>query len=306
MKLAIADPPYLGRANRWYGTGRGHRGGRGRADQHLDAARWDQVDAHLELLRTLEAEYDGWAYAAAPNYEDQLRPALPPTVRRMIWHRGNAFSSGARLRSTYEIVLIQIPESRRAHGTGLAVDDVLHAGIQAQRGFAGAKPRPGLDGCSPASDTIPAQTPSSTSSTEAARSLTPPTGSSRSASSPKCWTSQIPSPHPLDCNGAPHESSRRTPDPQVTDRSHTPTRLPLGHRLHRILSDRADRGDCSPQPDTRRRHIGRACPPDRHRSQWPSENRARVDEPERLRAHPIPRSVTLFPDWGSHSNSCHK
>ncbi|WP_336652975.1 MULTISPECIES: hypothetical protein [unclassified Leucobacter] len=140
MKLAIADPPYLGRANRWYGTGRGHQGGHGRADEHPDAANWDQLDTHLELLRRLDAEYDGWAYAAAPDYERDLTPALPRDVQRMIWHRGNAIPSGARLRSTYEIVLVKIPPGRRGHGTGLAVDDVLHAGISVQRGFAGAKP----------------------------------------------------------------------------------------------------------------------------------------------------------------------
>lgn len=140
MKLAIADPPYLGRANRWYGTGRGHRGGRGKADQHPDARTWDQLDTHLALLRRLEAEYDGWAYAGAPDYLPDLQPAIPTEVRTMIWHRGNASPSGARLRSTYEFVLVKIPTTRVAHGTGLAVDDVLHAGIETWRGFAGAKP----------------------------------------------------------------------------------------------------------------------------------------------------------------------
>lgn len=140
MKLAIADPPYLGRANRWYGTGRGHQGGRGRPDQHAAAADWDRLDTHLALIAELEAEYDGWAYAGAPDYEHLVRAAAPDTVRKLIWHRGNAIASGARVRSTYEFVLVQIPESRRGYGTGLAVDDVLHAGIQTRQGFVGAKP----------------------------------------------------------------------------------------------------------------------------------------------------------------------
>lgn len=141
VKLAIADPPYLGRANRWYGTGRGHRAGAGRPDQHPDAAAWDTLEAHLNLLERLEAEYDGWAYASAPDYLGDLQPAVPRAACRvMIWHRGNAIPSGARIRSTYEFVIARPPTGRLAHGTGLAVDDVLHAGVENRRGFTGAKP----------------------------------------------------------------------------------------------------------------------------------------------------------------------
>lgn len=140
MRYAIADPPYLGRANRWYGSGRGHRAGVVRADQHPDAARWDRLEAHLDLLGQLDAEYDGWAYAAAPDYEHLLQPALPAGVRRLVWVRGNATPSGARVRSTYEIVLVKIPEGRAAYGAGLAVDDVLLAGVENRHRFAGAKP----------------------------------------------------------------------------------------------------------------------------------------------------------------------
>ena len=66
-RLAIADPPYLGRANRWYGTGRGHAGGHGRADCHPYAALWDTEHAHLELLAELRDRYDGWAVALPPS-----------------------------------------------------------------------------------------------------------------------------------------------------------------------------------------------------------------------------------------------
>lgn len=140
MKLAIADPPYLGRADRWYGTGRGHAAGRGRADSHPDAAEYDQVETHIELLQTLEREFDGWAYAGSPDCLTMLLPVCEPGVRVMVWHRGNAIPSGARLRNTYEIVLIRTPAGRSAHGTGLAVDDVLSAGINTRQRFTGAKP----------------------------------------------------------------------------------------------------------------------------------------------------------------------
>ncbi len=57
MRLAIADPPYLGRANRWYGSGRGHAGGIGRAAAHEAASDW----ARLEI--------PFWAFLALPEEE---------------------------------------------------------------------------------------------------------------------------------------------------------------------------------------------------------------------------------------------
>ena len=144
-KLAIADPPYLGRANRWYGTGRGHAAGRGRPDQHDEAARWDDPATHRDLVRRLTADYDGWALAAAPSslgiyladLDEQLRKG---TVRLGAWHRGNAVPSGARIASRWEPVIFRIPDGRAAHGSGLEVSDVLTVGIPYRSGFAGRKP----------------------------------------------------------------------------------------------------------------------------------------------------------------------
>jgi len=139
MRLAIADPPYLGRADRWYGTGRGDRGGRGRADTHPDAAAWDAPGRHVELVHELVANYDGWALAAAPASLALYLDAAPDDVRVMVWHRRNAPPSGARMRAAWEPVIAYVPLARRAHGTGPARDDVLDhpAG---RPGFAGAKP----------------------------------------------------------------------------------------------------------------------------------------------------------------------
>ena len=72
MRLAIADPPYLGRAALWYGgRGRSRQGPTGRAcgrgtldaEYHADAAHWDHPDAHRSLMAVLDANYDGWALA---------------------------------------------------------------------------------------------------------------------------------------------------------------------------------------------------------------------------------------------------
>jgi len=137
MNLAIADPPYLGRARRWYGDGRGHAGGRGVADQHPDAAHWDDPGWHRALVAEL-ADYDGWAIAAAPS-SLPVYLAVVPDVRVMVWHRPNAVPSGHRVRSTWEAVLVNVPPERRAYGTGLPTNDVLECGVPQGR-FAGAKP----------------------------------------------------------------------------------------------------------------------------------------------------------------------
>ncbi|NLA65719.1 MAG: hypothetical protein GX862_07310 [Leucobacter sp.] len=140
MKLAIADPPYYRRAQRWYGTHRGHQNGRGKPDQHPDAATWDQLDTHLELLERLETEFDGWAYAGSPDYLAALAPAIPAHAEIAVWRRGNAIPNGSRIRHLWEFVIVRVPDGRTARGTGLDVDDVLDSGIQTRNRFVGAKP----------------------------------------------------------------------------------------------------------------------------------------------------------------------
>lgn len=71
MRLAIADPPYLGRAARNYGPDATRSGfGMGPNSEHSGAGRttgthpqahlWDNPATHAALVRSL-AEYDGWA-----------------------------------------------------------------------------------------------------------------------------------------------------------------------------------------------------------------------------------------------------
>ena len=149
MRLAIADPPYLGRAALWYG-GKGRneqgRGGRARSrgdlapEYHPDAARWDSPDAHRSLMATLETDYDGWALAASGKTVDLILPfACQLGARLAIWHVPNAVPDGARVRSNWEAVLVRIPDERRAHGTGLSVPNLLTAS-HPMRGFVGSKP----------------------------------------------------------------------------------------------------------------------------------------------------------------------
>ena len=154
MRLAIADPPYLGRAAVWYGEkmaksqlGKNHGGtanieGPRPADHHPDAHLWDDPAKHRELVNKLIAEYDGWAIAMA---HDNLRayygfiPASVP-IRVGIWTKPQTMPGGARVLNVWEPVMVRIPEGRRA-STGATIfprDSVTISRLN--NGFAGAKP----------------------------------------------------------------------------------------------------------------------------------------------------------------------
>lgn len=140
MRLAIADPPYLGRANRWYGTGRGHARGLGRADEHPEASTWDDPDTHRALASRLEADYDGWAIAATSDSLSVYLPVCPPGCRIMVWHKGNAIPSGSRIGNQWEPVIVRIPSSRLGRNGGHPLSDVLTTGVSNRANFVGAKP----------------------------------------------------------------------------------------------------------------------------------------------------------------------
>ena len=147
MRLAIADPPYLGRAALWYG-GKGRNKGRaGRArgrddlapEYHADAARWDNPDAHRDLIAQLHASFDGWALAASAKTLPLIASAIPDRARIAIWEVTNAIPDGSRVSSRWEPVIVRVPEGRRAHGSGTAVPDLIRAPHPVS-GFVGAKP----------------------------------------------------------------------------------------------------------------------------------------------------------------------
>lgn len=141
MRLAIADPPYLGRAVRWYGGGRGHFKTDGvLADVHPDAAEWDTPERHQQLVRDLCEQFDGWAVAGAPDTLATYLAVAPPDARVLVWNRANAMPDGARVKADWEFVLAQIPESRRGRSSGLATADVLTLGVAYSSGFVGSKP----------------------------------------------------------------------------------------------------------------------------------------------------------------------
>lgn len=140
MKLAIADPPYLGRGQRWYGGGRGGGPGERGPDNHPDAVDWDQEETHTQLVRSLVDNYDGWAIAASADSLHVYLAAAPAGIRVMVWHKRNAIPSGFRVMNTWEAVVLFTPAGRRARiGGQIATRDVLDS-PNPRTGFVGAKP----------------------------------------------------------------------------------------------------------------------------------------------------------------------
>lgn len=149
MRLAIADPPYLGRAALWYGgKGRSKQGSSGRAcgrgtldaEYHPDARIWDNPAEHIRLMSRLEETYDGWALAASGKTLGQIHEAVDDIGARVgIWHVTNAIPDGARVRNTWEALIYRVPNARRAVGTGHRIPDHLSA-PHPMSGFVGSKP----------------------------------------------------------------------------------------------------------------------------------------------------------------------
>ncbi|MCJ1709256.1 hypothetical protein [Microbacterium sp. VKM Ac-2923] len=139
-RLAIADPPYYRRGERWYGNGNGDWSGNGTADVHPEAGIWDSPGAHIDLVQRLTVEYDGWAIALSPDSLALYLAACPPDVHVMVWHRRNGMPGGNRVRRCWEPVILRQPADRRGRGVvSMTTSDVLDAPA-GRPGFAGAKP----------------------------------------------------------------------------------------------------------------------------------------------------------------------
>jgi hypothetical protein len=144
-RLCIADPPYLGRAVRWYGVGGcGEGGGKGQADQHPDAKIWDNPETHKQLVRNLERDYDGWAIAMSVHslstYLEVAETDSRNGIRVCVWHKPSAVTSGNRITNNWEPVLIKVPNDRKGWASGKPrMTDVLTCNPPRQN-FIGSKP----------------------------------------------------------------------------------------------------------------------------------------------------------------------
>lgn len=146
MRLAIADPPYLGRAEMWYGSGKidaliqhGRINRPFKPDIHPEAARWDDPATHREMVADLIDRFDGWAIALLPtNLHDYLQ-WVPRNTRIAVWHDPRVMPTGSHPRRRWEVVLVSVPPGRRrVVDVPNPVGDVFTCPHGSR--FAGAKP----------------------------------------------------------------------------------------------------------------------------------------------------------------------
>lgn len=126
MRLAYADPPYLGCAKLY--------------PEHPDAARWDDPAEHGKLMLELERGYDGWALSLSSMSLQTLLPLAPPGVRVAAWVKPfAAFKRNVRCAYTWEPVIFRPGRDSSRDGAPVTRDH-LSAPIALRRGLTGAKP----------------------------------------------------------------------------------------------------------------------------------------------------------------------
>ena len=126
MKLAYADPPYIGCAHLY-------------VDQPDYAG---EVD-HPALIARLEAEFDGWVLHASATKESMkvLAPLVAATEARWCsWVKGfAAFKRNVSVAYAWEPVIIK-PARKPVVSKRLVMRDWINESITLKRGLTGAKP----------------------------------------------------------------------------------------------------------------------------------------------------------------------
>ncbi len=118
MKIAYADPPYVGQARRHYNE--------------------SEVD-YPSLIAKLQSEYDGWALSCSSPSLRVLLPLCPENVRVMAWVKPfAAFKPGVNPAYAWEPVLVV--GGRRKTRTEPTIRDWVSANITLKKGLVGVKP----------------------------------------------------------------------------------------------------------------------------------------------------------------------
>lgn len=134
MRVAYADPPYYGVAEKLYGH------------LHPDAADYDSLDAHQALIGQL-GEFDGWALSLSSPSLKHILPLCPDEARVAAWVKPFAsFKKGVNPAYAWEPVIFQSARGAAdrplpVEGGGLtSIRDYVSCPIALRRGFPGAKP----------------------------------------------------------------------------------------------------------------------------------------------------------------------
>lgn len=126
MKIAYADPPYLGEARKRYGK------------IHEQAADYDDIETHRDLIAHLRAEFpDGWAMSLHVPSLRHILPECPDDCRVGAWVKTFvSFKPNVSPAFAWEPVIFR--GGRKPWGD--TVRDWTACRIAMQRGFPGAKP----------------------------------------------------------------------------------------------------------------------------------------------------------------------
>lgn len=129
MRLGIADPPYLGQGSRYYGH------------LHPHAAAWDEPGTHVDLLRRLEEDFDGWVYACSTPMLRLLLPHTDRAVRTGVWVKTRAGGRRpySRVGWAHEHVLFR--NARPGGDAYMGRQDILLCPSTVAKGLVGAKPQ---------------------------------------------------------------------------------------------------------------------------------------------------------------------
>ena len=121
-RLAYADPPYLGSAQKLYGD-----------------PTYDDPEAHRALIRDLDSGYDGWALSLHEPSLRVLLPMCPPGVRVAAWVKPFAsFKPGVDPAFTWEPVIYRTV--RMWSRDQPTQRDHVSCSVTLRRGLVGAKP----------------------------------------------------------------------------------------------------------------------------------------------------------------------
>lgn len=134
MKLAFADPPYLGKSSKFYSA-------------HPKAALWDKPETHQRLISQLVSDYpDGWALCLLSTHLQLMLPWCPPDVRIGAWVKPFcAFKKGVRPCYAWEPVIFRGGRNK-GHpppvkgGVQTTPKDYLSECVTLKKGLTGAKP----------------------------------------------------------------------------------------------------------------------------------------------------------------------
>lgn len=135
MRLAYADPPYLG-CCKLYGHEHNDIG-----MMPWDGRCWDELSTHVDLIRHLDAEYAGWAYSLTSTSLRRLIEATDDVPYRIgSWVKPfAAFKRNVRIAYTWEPLFWSPARDSSKDGAPVGRDHIAEP-ITLRRGFTGAKP----------------------------------------------------------------------------------------------------------------------------------------------------------------------